>query len=296
MSRFSARACGAAVVLVVLAVTPALAQMLSAQQRVHSVARSAESGEKSPSPYRRLLWYDEFTGPAGSAPNPAHWQVRTGGNGWGNNELQYYTASPENVSLDGAGHLAITARRQPYSDGQYARNYTSAQLVTDGRFQAKYGRIQARIRLPAGAGLWPAFWAVGTNSDRLTWPAGGEIDVMENIGSDPFKTYAVLHGPAVYNKYGYNLIAPKRSPSSLSRGFHVFGFDWSPGKIVFTLDGRPFSTRTARGLPAGAGWVFNKPFYLILDLAVGGNFPGPPNASTRFPATMLVDWVRVYSR
>jgi beta-glucanase (GH16 family) len=295
MIRFSKRAWGVAVVLSLLAASPTLSAMLNHEPRAHSVAGSMASGEKTPSPYRRLAWHDEFTGRAGSPPNPAKWQIRTGGNGWGNNELQYYTASPDNVSLDGAGHLAITAIRQNYSDGQDTRNYTSAQLVTDGRFQTRYGRIEARIKLPAGAGLWPAFWAVGTNSDQLTWPAGGEIDVMENIGSDPFKTYAVIHGPAAHDKYGYNLITPKRSPISLSSGFHVFGIDWSPGKIVFTLDGKPFSSRTAGTLPAGATWVFNKPFYLILELAVGGNFPGPPNASTQFPATMLVDWVRVYS-
>ena len=295
MSRFTARACAAAGVLIVLAVTAALAVMLSASGAGHNAGSSGESGTKRPSPYGRLVWHDEFTGPARSSPSPAWWQTKTGGTGWGNNELQYYTANADNASLDGAGHLAVSALRQNYSDGQYTRNYTSAQLVTDGRFQVKYGRIEARIKLPAGAGLWPAFWAVGTASDRLTWPAGGEIDVMENIG-DPFKTYAVIHGPAVDSKYGYNLVTPKRSPVSLAGGFHVFGIEWSPGKIVFTLDGEPFSTRTAQALPAGATWVFNNPFYLILDLAVGGNFPGPPNAATRFPATMLVDWVRVYSR
>jgi beta-glucanase (GH16 family) len=290
--KFSARACAGAAVLIVLAVTPALAAMLSAAGAGHS----AGSGAESPSPYNRLVWHDEFTGPAGASPSPALWQIRTGGTGWGNNELQYYTSNTDNASLDGAGHLAISALRQNYGDGRYTRNYTSAQLVTDGRFHVKYGRIEARIKLPAGAGLWPAFWAVGTASDRLTWPAGGEIDVMENIGSDPFKTYAVIHGPAADSKYGYNLITPRRSPVSLAGGFHVFGIEWSPGKIVFTLDGKPFSTRTAQALPGGATWVFNQPFYLILDLAVGGNFPGQPNAATRFPATMLVDWVRVYSR
>lgn len=286
MSRVRARAFAAMVVVIGLASAPALAAVL----------RANTSGDKNASPYHRLIWHDEFTGSAGSSPNPARWQIKTGGNGWGNNQLQYYTANPQNVSLDGAGHLAITARRQQYSDGRYSRNYTSAQVVTDGRFHAKYGRIEARIKLPAGAGLWPAFWAVGTDSDRRQWPAGGEIDVMENIGRNPFKTYAVIHGPATYNRYGYNLIASKRSKASLSSRFHVFGIDWSPGKIVFTLDGKAFSTRTARALPAGAKWVFNKPFYLILNLAVGGNFPGQPTASTRFPATMRVDWVRVYSR
>ena len=296
MSRFAVRVCGAAVVLMVLGATSTQAGTFGSRRGTDTVGSSARSGGTYASPYRRLVWHDEFTGSAGSSPNPARWQIKTGGNGWGNNELQYYTTNQDNVSLDGAGHLTITALRQNYSDGQDTRNYTSAQIVTDGRFQIKYGRIEARIKLPAGGGLWPAFWAVGSDSDWLTWPAGGEIDVMENIGSDPFKTYAVIHGPAAYSKYGYNLITPKRSPTSLTGGFHVFGIAWSPGKNVFTLDGKPFSTRTAGTLPVGATWAFDHPFYLILDLAVGGNFPGPPSRSTRFPATMLVDWVRVYSR
>jgi beta-glucanase (GH16 family) len=136
---------------------------------------------------------------------------------------------------------------------------------------------------------------VGADSDRVAWPNGGEVDVMETIGTDLHRNHVFVHGPASYNPYGYNLEAIAHSKQSLAAGYHIFSMDWSPGKMVFTLDRKPYATRTARGLPAGATWVFNQPFYLILSLAVGGNFPGPPNASTRFPATMLVDWVRVYS-
>ena len=163
----------------------------------------------------------------------------------GDRELQYYTARPINASLDGAGHLAITARREVYSgsDG-VTRDYTSALIQTAGRFQTTYGWIQARIKLPSGAGLWPAFWAIGTDFDRVGWPASGEIDLMENNGSDPFKVYGVLHGPMPGQANGYNLVAAARSASSLAVGFHVFGIDWSPGKIVFTLDGVRYATRT----------------------------------------------------
>jgi len=253
------------------------------------------SGGLSPPTGYKLVWADEFNGPRGSRPDSAKWRFETGGNGWGNNELQYYTTSPSNASLDGAGHLAITARRQVYtgSDG-VTRDYTSALLETSGLFQTTYGWIQARIELPAGTGLWPAFWAIGSDFDQVGWPASGEIDLMENIGSDPFKVYGVLHGPAPGKPNGYNLVAATRSATSLAAGFHVFGIDWSPGKIVFTLDGVPYATRTPASLPPGGKWVFDKPFYFILNLAVGGNFPGPPDATTRFPATMLVDWVRVY--
>jgi beta-glucanase (GH16 family) len=281
-------------VLIALVATPALAGVARPLGHSHGKGRVA-SGRRTRAPYRQLVWRDEFSGRAGSLPNPSKWQIETGGTGWGNNELQYYTASPSNVSLDGAGHLAITARSQVYGDSLYTRAYTSGLLVTDGRFQTTYGRIEARIKLPAGAGLWPAFWMVGTDSNRVAWPYGGEVDVMETTGSDIHRNHVFIHGPASYNQYGYNLEAIARSKQSLAAGFHIFDMDWSPGKMLFTLDGKPYATRTARGLPAGATWVFNQPFYLILSLAVGGNFPGPPNASTRFPATMLVDWVRVYS-
>jgi beta-glucanase (GH16 family) len=254
-----------------------------------------DGGLRPPAGYH-LVWADEFNGPRGTQPDPANWQFETGGTGWGNGELQYYTASPTNASLDGAGHLAITARREVYTGDGVTRDYTSALVQTAGRFQTTYGLIEARIKLPAGQGLWPAFWAIGTDFDRVGWPDSGEIDLMENVANDPFKVYGVLHGPQEGRRNGYNLVAATRSATSLASGFHVFGIDWSPGKIVFTLDGVPYATRTPASLPAGSQWVFDKPFYLILNLAVGGDFPGPPDATTPFPATMLVDWVRVYSR
>jgi beta-glucanase (GH16 family) len=257
---------------------------------------SVRRGGLTPPAGYRLLWSDEFNGPAGAAPDPTKWAYETGGSGFGNGELQYYTARPINGSLDGNGHLAITARREVYTgpDG-VTRYYTSALLQTAGLFSTTYGWIQARIQLPAGAGLWPAFWAIGANFPRVPWPTSGEMDLMENIGSNPFKFYGVLHGPQTGEKYGYNLIASARSASSLAAGFHVFGIHWSPGKIVFLMDGVPYATRTPASLPPGGKWVFDHPFYFVLDLAVGGGFPGPPGPTTRFPATMLVDWVRVYA-
>jgi beta-glucanase (GH16 family)/transcriptional regulator with XRE-family HTH domain len=259
-------------------------------------ARAAKTGRTSlvaRAPAPKLIWHDEFKGAAGAQPNPKMWQAVTGGNGWGNNELEYYTARASNVSLDGAGHLAITARRETYTDSSgLTRSYTSARIQTKGLFQSTYGRIEARIKLPAGDGLWPAFWALGAAG---SWPTAGEIDVMENIGSDPSKIYGSIHGPQAGSHGGYRLTAEEHSPVSLAAGFHTYGVDWSPKKIVFTLDGIPYATRTPASLSSSQGWVFNKPFYLLLNLAVGGTWPGSPKASTNFPVTMLVDWVRVYS-
>jgi beta-glucanase (GH16 family) len=244
----------------------------------------------------RVTWSDDFTGPAGAPPNPANWQAVTGGNGWGNNELEYYTARRTNVSLDGSGHLAITARTETYAGNGYTRRYTSARLQTLGRFQTAYGRIEARIKVPAGRGLWPAFWALGPGIDTIGWPYCGEFDVMENIGSDPFTAFGSIHGPqpgAKDNEYG--LSNTVHSPTSLASSFHVYGVDWSPNRLAFSLDGVVYAVETPASLAPGQQWVFNHPFFLLLNLAVGGTWPGSPNTHTRFPATMLVDWVRVYS-
>ncbi|HZU39404.1 MAG TPA: glycoside hydrolase family 16 protein, partial [Solirubrobacteraceae bacterium] len=260
------------------------------------LVRSA-AAQRAPRMAPRLLWSDEFGGPAGTAPDPSKWQAMTGGNGWGNGELEYYTARTSNAFLDGAGDLAITARKETYTgpDG-VTRQYTSARLQTLGLFQARYGEVEARIKLPAGQGLWPAFWALGTNIDTAGWPQCGEIDVMENLGSDPFDYYASLHGPAAGGSQSeFGLTTEVHSPTSLAGAFHVYGIRWSPNRIVFTLDGVPRATETPASLAPGQQWVFNRPFFLLLNLAVGGNWPGAPNAGTPWPATMLVDWVRVYS-
>lgn len=255
----------------------------------HSGARSASAGGK-------LVWADEFSGPAGAGPDPTKWSVETGGGGWGNNELEYYTSRSSNVALDGRGHLAITARRENYTgeDG-VTREYTSARLQTKGLFATTYGRIEARIKLPAGPGLWPAFWALGGDIESVGWPNSGEIDVMESLGSDPFTFYGSIHGPEPGAPRGYHQTASEHSAGSLASSFHVFGVEWSPSAITFTFDGVPYSTRTPASLSSGQQWVFNKPFFLLLNLAVGGEWPGAPRGSTPFPATMLLDWVRVYS-
>jgi beta-glucanase (GH16 family) len=230
-----------------------------------------------------LVWDDEFSGRAGARPDPSRWEIETGSR---NGTLQEYTGGAANVSLDGEGHLVITARRNG------AGAYTSGAIQTKGRFQTEYGRIEARIKLPRGPGLWPAFWAVGSDYDKVGWPQSGEIDVMENFGNDPFKITGSIHGPW-RTPHGYALVSDGFSRVSLASGYHVYSAGWGPNRITFTLDGRPYATVTPASLSPGQQWAFNKPFFLILNLAVGGRWSGSP-ADGQFPQRLLVDWVRVY--
>jgi beta-glucanase (GH16 family) len=232
----------------------------------------------------RFVWNDEFTGPAGARPSPARWRIATGERA---GQQQHYTQNRENVSLDGRGHLVITARRAA------SRRFTSALLETKGLFQKRYGRIEARIRIPRGRGLWPTFWAGGSDVDRVGWPSSGEIDVMENLGSDPFSVSGSVHGPERHTRNGYAVTNVTRSPVSLATGFHVYGVAWRRHRITFTLDGARYAEVTPASLSRRQRWVFEKPFFLMLNLAVADAPPEAPDAHTRFPARMLVDWVRV---
>jgi beta-glucanase (GH16 family) len=243
--------------------------------------------------YTKLVWSDEFGGRAGSAPSSSNWIHDVGAYGAGNNELETYTNSTSNASVDGQGHLAIVARRQtPTGPPGQVRSYSSARLETQGLFSASYGLIEARMQIPAGAGLWPAFWMLGDNITTVGWPACGEIDVMETIGKNPFTVYGTIHGPS--GSTSYQVGSTDVSAGSLASGFHTYAVSWSPNSVTWLLDGTPYATVTPSNLAPGQTWVFNQPFHLLLNLAVGGNWAGPPNASTRFPATLLVDWVRVY--
>jgi len=244
----------------------------------------------------KLIWSDDFNGPAGAPPDSAKWHAVSGAYGAGSHELEYYTARPSNVALDGAGHLVITALRETYGALGVTRQYTSARIETGGLFQTMYGSLDASIKLPEGPGLWPAFWALGSDYARVGWPGSGEIDMMEALGDDPFAFYGSIHGPSSASPDGWDMTVLKRSRASLAAGFHVYGVRWSPGKVVFTFDGVPYAARIRAALRPSDRWTLDKPFYLLLDLAVGGDWPGSPNGSTRFPAHMVVDWVRVYSR
>lgn len=237
------------------------------------------------------MWQDEFSGPAGSLPDPARWHIVSGVRG---GQLQYYTERAGNVSVDGDGHLAITARRERFTDDSgTSSEFTSASIETKGLFATMFGRIEARIQLPSGQGLWPAFWALGSDYDSVGWPQSGEIDVMENLGQDPFTIHGSIHGPRDGVADGYAITMANHSAVSLAGGFHVYGVEWRSQRIVFEVDRVPYATITPSSLAPGEAWVFEKPFFLLLSLAVGG-WAGEPDASTQFPATMLVDWVRVY--
>ena len=243
-----------------------------------------------------LTWSDEFNGADGSPPDPSKWVVESGGHGWGNDELECYTSRPQNVRQEN-GHLVIEAIKENFAgtDGR-RRSYTSARIKTHGRFSQQYGRFEARIQIPAGKGMWPAFWMLGDDFSAVGWPACGEIDVMENAGgTEPGIIHGSLHGP------GYSGNNPITATYALpqgrfSDGFHVFAVEWAPQVVRFFVDGNLYATKTPADVPAGKHWVYDHPFFLLLNLAVGGNMPGSPDESTIFPQRMLVDYVRVYSR
>jgi beta-glucanase (GH16 family) len=243
-----------------------------------------------------LVWSDEFNGPAGSAVDSTKWGFDTGGGGWGNNELEYYTGTTDNAATDGAGNLVITAKASTAKKlrcwyGQC--QYTSARILTKNKFTQAYGRFEARIKIPYGQGIWPAFWMLGANIDAAGWPACGEVDVMENIGREPSIVHGTIHGP------GYSGANGIGAPYSLTSGafsdaFHVYAVEWDPNQIRWYVDGNLYQTRTPSDLPAGAAWVYDHPFFIILNVAVGGYWPGSPDSTSVFPQKMLVDYVRVY--
>lgn len=236
----------------------------------------------------RLVWEDNFDGAAGVLPDAMNWELEIGTD-WGNAQLEFDTDRPTNVSTDGQGHLAIVAREEEYKGS----SYTSARINTHGFFARYRGRFEARVKLPVGQGIWPAFWLLGENFSEVGWPECGEIDILEYRGQEPRLVHGSLHGPG---HSGGNAITGRYVlPSGqFNDDFHVFGVEWSDDRITWTIDGIRYQTIAKADLPENARWVYDHPFYIILNVAVGGNFVGAPDASTQFPQTMLVDWVRVY--
>ncbi|MDT8067683.1 MAG: glycoside hydrolase family 16 protein [Terriglobia bacterium] len=241
----------------------------------------------------KLTWSDEFSGPNNSLPDASKWSVEVGGH-WSNNELQAYTNRPQNIHVQN-GNLVITATKENYTgaDG-VSRSYTSARIKTEGKFSQKYGRFEARIKLPHGQGMWPAFWLLGNDVGTAGWPKCGEIDIMENVGSRMSVALGTIHGPGYSGDKGIGAKYTLPSQQDFSDDFHVFAVEWEPAAIRFYVDDHLYETRTPADLPAGEKWVFDHPFSIILNLAVGGNLPGSPDATTQFPQSMLVDYVRVY--
>lgn len=242
-----------------------------------------------------LRWSDEFDGPSGTPVDSSKWVADIGGQGWGNNELEYYTDRVENAALDGDGNLAIVARKDESGDLRchYGEcDYTSARLVTRGKFEFTYGRVEARIRIPRGQGIWPAFWMLGTNLTSVGWPASGEIDILENIGKEPRTVHGTIHGPGYSGTHGIG--SGISIEDDFADDFHVYAIDWDSDAIRWYMDGEMYFAITPGDL-GGREWVFDHDFYLLLNVAVGGNWPGFPDSTTEFPQTMLVDYVRVYT-
>jgi beta-glucanase (GH16 family) len=239
-----------------------------------------------------LVWSDEFEGPQGTQPDSTKWTMEVNGSP-ANGELEYYTDRPSNVALDGNGNLIITALQEAYMGA----NYTSGRINTAGKFEQAYGRFEARMKLPFGQGLWPAFWLLGNDIGQVHWPACGEIDIMENVGRDPTNSNGLLHGPG-YS--GSNHLGGSYTlAGGYSSDFHVFAAEWEQNVVRFYVDDNQYETLTSADLAArdpNLVWVFDHPFYIIVNVAVGGGYPGNPDNTTMFPQLLTVDYVRVYSR
>lgn len=233
-----------------------------------------------------LTWSDEFNGTAGQIPDAAKWNLDLGRgqDGWGNQELQAYTANPENISMDGNGNLVITAIRS-------GNNFSSARINTKELFSQKYGRFEARIKSPYGPGIWPAFWMLGSNIDEAVWPQCGEIDIFELRGQEPHVINGSIHGP------GYSGGNPVTKRHALindryDADFHIYAIEWDHEKIDFFVDEYLYQRVLTSDVPGE--WVFDQPFFILLNLAVGGNYVGFPSDLTPFPQKMIIDYVRVY--
>jgi beta-glucanase (GH16 family) len=255
----------------------------------HATKRVEPSGWK-------LIWSDEFNGRNGSAVDSNKWSAQVGGGGWGNEELEYHTARKDNAYQSG-GVLYIKAIKEKYTGAdKVTRDYTSARLVTKKKFSTTYGRIEARMKIPFGQGIWPAFWMLGEDIDSVGWPTCGEIDIMENIGKEPSTIHGTIHGPGYSGANGvgapYSLPGDQRFADS----FHTFAVEWEVNVIRFYCDDKLYKTITPSDLPVGKKWVYDHPFFVILNVAVGGQWPGNPDDTTKFPQMMLVDYVRVYER
>ena len=250
-----------------------------------------------------LVWSDEFDGAAGSRVDATKWNYETADGckqgicGWGNNEKEFYTDAPENISLNGQGKLMIVARAAPAGLKCYYGpcRYTSGKATTRNKMLAEPGRVVARIKLPSGQGLWPAFWMLGYTSPTTPWPDCGELDIMENKGSQPATTSSALHGP------GYSGQTPFAHANSLASGalsddFHTFAVEWDSLRVRFFVDDALHYEITRAAVERYGRSVLDQPYFVIINLAVGGHFDGDPQSDAIFPATMLVDYVRVYAR
>ncbi|MEZ4911912.1 MAG: glycoside hydrolase family 16 protein [Saprospiraceae bacterium] len=250
---------------------------------------SVDTTQELPARNYTLVWSDEFDGSQGSSISSSNWtfDIGNGVNGWGNGEYQFYTDRTDNVALDGSSNLIITARRETYA----GHNFTSARIKTEGKFTTKFGRIEARMKLPVGPGIWPAFWMLGESISSEGWPLCGEIDIMELRGQEPNVINGTVHGPgysggnAVTKIFGF-------TDDRFDNDYHIFAIEWGEDYIDYFVDNTLYQRITPDDV--SGDWVFDQPFFIILNIAVGGNYVGFPTEKTPFPQQMIVDYVRVY--
>lgn len=252
---------------------------------------TSENTETTPSETPKeweLIWSDEFDGETGSSVDSEKWTIEVGNNnGWGNSELQYYTGRPENLSIQD-GSLVIKALKEEMEGFQC----TSARIKTRGKFKFTYGKVEMSAKLPYGHGIWPAFWMLGADFGSNPWPDCGEIDIMEFIGRQPDTIYGTLHGPEYYGSMGLqNQIKHK---TDIHNEFHTYGIEWEENNIKWYFDGQLFHTVSKDKMLSSYTWVFDHDFFMLLNLAVGGNWPQRPNDKTEFPQSYVIDYVRVY--
>ena len=247
------------------------------------------SGFNSPLSYpgKSLVWDEEFSGST-LDPNEWNYEIGNGQGGWGNNELEYYTNSPNNVLVSN-GNLIIEARKESIN----GFNYSSARLTTQSKKTFTYGRIDIRAKLPRGQGIWPALWMLGSNITAVGWPASGEIDIMENLGQDSSKVYGTLHYGASPATHGSNGNSYMLNGSYFSSKFHVFSMDWVQDTVKLYVDNNLMLT-VKKSDVGSSPYPFNQPFFFIFNVAVGGNWPGSPDGNTTFPQRMIVDYIRVF--
>lgn len=249
---------------------------------------SCTTSESTNQKETEAVWAQEFN----EAIDTTIWSYELGDKGWGNKEWQNYTNSLENAFIED-GKLVLKAIKT--GDSLAHGNFTSARLVTRNKYNLKYGKIEARMKLPKGQGIWPAFWMLGSDHPNTSWPQCGEIDLMEYLGHETNKVYGTIHGPG---HAGMNGISGNRvlGNTDLSADFHVYTTNWQEDKIEWFIDGEKYFEVSPESLPDGQEWVFNDEFFFLLNLAVGGNWPGYPDETTVFPQQFEVDYIRVYEK